>query len=241
MKLIIVRHGDPDYKNDSLTEKGFKEAELLKNKLSKLNVDKFYCSPLGRAMRTSEPTLKLFGKKAEILPWLREFDGYVVRPEDGKQLIPWDLLPEYWNSYEEFYDCDEWLNQPLMQTGTLNEKYKYVIGEFDKFLENHGYKRNGRGYKAVRPNKDTVVLFCHWGIEAVLLSRLLNISPVVLWHNFVALPTSITTIVTEERREGIASFRVRHFGELPHLYEAGENPSEAAAFCEVFTDKDARH
>ena len=28
MKIIIVRHGDPDYSIDSLTEKGWKEAEF---------------------------------------------------------------------------------------------------------------------------------------------------------------------------------------------------------------------
>ena len=30
MKLLIVRHGDPDYSIDSLTRKGFRESELLK-------------------------------------------------------------------------------------------------------------------------------------------------------------------------------------------------------------------
>ena len=35
MKLLIVRHGDPDYDIDSLTEKGWKEVEYLSQKLSK--------------------------------------------------------------------------------------------------------------------------------------------------------------------------------------------------------------
>ena len=38
MKLLIVRHGDPDYDIDSLTEKGWKEAEYLSERLSKLDV-----------------------------------------------------------------------------------------------------------------------------------------------------------------------------------------------------------
>ena len=29
MKLIFIRHGEPDYEADSLTEKGWREAELL--------------------------------------------------------------------------------------------------------------------------------------------------------------------------------------------------------------------
>lgn len=33
MKILIIRHGDPDYSIDSLTEKGWKEAEYLSEKM----------------------------------------------------------------------------------------------------------------------------------------------------------------------------------------------------------------
>lgn len=39
-KLIIVRHGDPDYEKDSLTEKGFREAKLLSDRIAKLDIKK---------------------------------------------------------------------------------------------------------------------------------------------------------------------------------------------------------
>ena len=61
-----------------------------------------------------------------------------------------------------------------------------------------------------------------------------------LWHNFVALPSSVTTIVTEEREKGIAQFRCLGFGDVSHLYAADEEPSFAARFCECFED-DTRH
>ena len=41
MKLVIVRHGDPDYSIDSLTEKGWKEVEYLSERLAKLDVKEF--------------------------------------------------------------------------------------------------------------------------------------------------------------------------------------------------------
>ena len=44
MKLIIIRHGDPDYSIDSLTEKGWREAELLSERISRLDVKAFYLS-----------------------------------------------------------------------------------------------------------------------------------------------------------------------------------------------------
>ena len=40
MKLLIVRHGDPNYEIDSLTEKGWREAEYLSEKLKNLDVYK---------------------------------------------------------------------------------------------------------------------------------------------------------------------------------------------------------
>ena len=58
MKLLIVRHGDPDYSIDSLTETGWKEAQLLAQRLSKLDIRAFYVSPLGRARDTASLTLQ---------------------------------------------------------------------------------------------------------------------------------------------------------------------------------------
>ena len=53
-----------------------------------------------------------------------------------------------------------------------------------------------------------------------------------------AAPSSITSIYTEERRKGIAGFRVNEFGSTAHLYVAGEKPSFAARFCECYGDGD---
>lgn len=43
MKLLFIRHGDPDYTIDSLTEKGWKEAEFLSEKIAALDVRDFLC------------------------------------------------------------------------------------------------------------------------------------------------------------------------------------------------------
>ena len=48
MKLIFIRHAEPDYSIDSLTEKGFYEAQLLAKRTAGWRVTDFYCSPLGR-------------------------------------------------------------------------------------------------------------------------------------------------------------------------------------------------
>jgi probable phosphoglycerate mutase len=63
----------------------------------------------------------------------------------------------------------------------------------------------------------------------------------VLWHGTCAAPTSVTTLTTEERREGIAYFRMNAFGDISHLYAAGVEPSFSARFCETFANTEQRH
>ena len=41
MKIIFIRHGEPNYEIDSLTEKGWREAELLSKRTAKWNVTDF--------------------------------------------------------------------------------------------------------------------------------------------------------------------------------------------------------
>ena len=106
MKIIFIRHGEPNYEIDSLTEKGWREAELLSKRTAKWNVTDFYCSPLGRAKDTASFTLKNVGREAEILPWLREFDAPVLDPETGKRRIPWDFLPDVLDANRDLYDQD---------------------------------------------------------------------------------------------------------------------------------------
>ena len=36
MTIYIIRHAEPDYARDSLTEKGWREAELLSHRLAKI-------------------------------------------------------------------------------------------------------------------------------------------------------------------------------------------------------------
>ena len=62
MKLLIIRHGDPNYEIDGLTEKGEREVALLTDRLCREErIDKVYCSTYGRAKLTIEPTLKALG------------------------------------------------------------------------------------------------------------------------------------------------------------------------------------
>ena len=125
---------------------------------------------------------------------------------------------------------------PAYKDSGISEKYHEVISGLDALLADHGYQRQGNVYKVVKANQDNLFFFCHYGLECVLLSRLLDCSPVILWHHTVALTTSVTLLTTEERRPTTAVWRMSRFGDLSHLDTAGEEPSFSARFCEVYGD-----
>ena len=226
MKILIIRHGDPDYSIDSLTEKGWREAEMLSERIAPMNIKNYYVSPLGRAQDTISLTLKKCGRTAETFDWLQEFP------------VVWDMMPEEWTAVSEYYDKNLWYDIPTMRNANMRSNIERVNGEFDKLLERHGYKRKGNTYLAVSPNSDTIALFCHFGIQCVLLSHLLGIPPMVLWQGFIAAPTSVTTLATEERCNGIACFRLNSFGDTSHLYIKNEKPAFAGRFRELYTNPD---
>lgn len=242
MKILIIRHGDPDYSIDSLTEKGWREAGFLAEKLKNVPIDAVYVSPLGRAKDTASLTLKEIGKDAVECAWLREFDTHIDRPDvSDRKMIAWDWLPSDWTAQEEYFSYDHWLDTKVMKDGNVRQEYDWVIDGLDELLKKHGYERDGHCYKAVKANNDTIALFCHFGVECVLLSHLLNISPMALWHGFCAAPSSVTTLVTEERRKGTAYFRMSSFGDISHLYAYKEPPAFAARFCECYDNENERH
>ena len=134
MKLLIVRHGDPDYSIDSLTETGWIEAELLSDRLCKLDVKAFYCSPKGRARDTAKATLEKLGRQAEILPWLREFSPQVLRPGKDKPGVAWDWLPQDWTKDKGFYDREHWWENDRFTAAGVREEAQWVWDGLDELL-----------------------------------------------------------------------------------------------------------
>ena len=87
MRILLIRHAEPDYAIDSLTPKGKVEAELLSRRLVHYQIRDFYVSPLGRAKATAEYTLRKMNRSAEELPWL------AADCLDHLRLLPDCLLP----------------------------------------------------------------------------------------------------------------------------------------------------
>ena len=257
MRIIFIRHGDPDYEKDSLTEKGWREADLLSRRMIRETVGGFYVSPLGRAKDTASLTLMKTGREAETLDWLQEFPTCIdingreellqIFPDTRKDgdtyqiRIPWDMMPSGWVDQPEYCDPEDWVRTPVAEAGPLEKEFERVSTGFDELLARYGYVRSGRGYHTEKGSEVTICLFCHFGVICAMLSHLWNISPFVLWHGLVLAPTSVTEVFTEEREEGVVQFRATKAGDISPLYVADEPPAFAARFCETFDNKEQRH
>ena len=185
--------------------------------------------------------MKNTNKPLTTYEWLREFEAPIYKPNiPEKKAITWDWLPQDYEAESRFYEKDCWYEAETMKESHVKKEYDWVCRNLDALLEKHGYSREGLHYRVDQANHDTLVFFCHFGVESVLLSHLLNISPMQLWHGMVAAPSSVTTLTSEERRKGWAVFRMQSFGDISHLYMAGLQPSFAARFSECFDDENGR-
>ena len=303
MRILIIRHGDPDYVEDTLTARGIREAEALSAIIPGLEIGECFVSPLGRAAMTAKIALGKTGIVPTVLPWLQEFvtnydvngdellasvldpyemkDSYelgkhqtvgeLVDPDCYRDFRPdadgnvpryspgicWDVLPGYYASDPALNDPVRWRESYLATHGGMVNAdptgrwrgrsrmlacYDYVAGEFDRFLADRGYVRDRGGlYRTEKGHEKTVTLFCHFGITAVLLSRLWDVSPYQMWHSLCTAPTSVTEIVTEERIQGLAHFRALRIGDTTHLSMTGIRPSFSARFCESYGNQDQKH
>lgn len=229
MKIVIIRHAEPDYENNTLTEKGFREAKILGDYYKDEKIDVIYTSPLPRALYTAQAlrgNRPLYEEK-----WLEEFWHPIQI--DGRERHNWDFLPSDIEKYPELVS-HEFLTSDFCKPVHMKEMYDEVIKHFDETLESHGYKREGSYYRVTKPNKDTIVFVCHLGMMSLLMSRLSGIPYSQIAQYFFVAPTGVTTYVSEEREKGIAQFRCREFGNLNHLRRKNEPYSKFGSFRETY-------
>ena len=210
MELYIIRHGDPDYAHDTLTELGWKEAEALVPRILRINPTDIYASPLGRAQDTARPSCKALGMEFSIESWMAESmdymkhcalndasqldSGYTVDLVNGAQLVK-DIAPE--------------------RTGTIED----MIRNSDEFLARHGYVREGLRYRATEPNDRRICCFCHGGFGSAWIAHLLGMFPVFNWYHFQIHTTSVTHVHFRADESGYAVPGVSYIGDVSHLWE----------------------
>ena len=241
MKIIIIRHAEPDYEKNTLTAHGFTEAEALSEAYKDFQFDEAYTSPLNRAKYTAEIFLKNHpDKKLVQKDWLVEMDTPIHVPYVDHSVLPWDFLPQHFVNEKPFFQGDKYFSSKWLQSGAIQKRYDEAAQGLDEILASNGYVRDGKLYKATHSNTKTILIFCHLGTMAVLMSHLLHVPYIFFAQHFECQTTGVTTLVTEERQQGIAQFRCLRFSDISHLTAKGIEPSFWGRFCEIF-DSDDRH
>ena len=179
MRLIFVRHGEPNYKEDCLTPTGHEQAKLAAERLKGEGIEKIFSSPMGRAYQTAEYTAKALGfPDIEVLDFMHEItwgstDGSPVF-HDGN---PWYIADEMAERGMDLWDTD-WEQGEFFRNNTCVENVHMIEREFDKFLLTLGQRREGRHYRTITEtdNDHTYVLFSHGGSSCAAISHILGLT-----------------------------------------------------------------
>ncbi len=209
MKLYIIRHADPDYANNTITEFGWQEAHALSDWLKDVHIDKIYSSPLGRALDTASPTCKKKGMELVILPWTEESMEYMQRLEYTDNCSYKFSPKEGVHDYVDFAD---------------HERMSFIDGmvkSSDEFLASMGYERHGAFYKITAHNEQAIAIFCHGGFGSAWINHLLGMAPAAGWHNIALCTSSVTTVEFNNSESGYTRPVLRHLGEVHHIRMAG--------------------
>ena len=220
MRILILRHGEPDYVKDCRTEKGIEQAKLLAERLAEEDIKGFYVSPMGRARETCGYTLEKFaGSQAEVCDWLHEFDLMWENPRSGSKEMVWDIAPDCWTELPELFEKEGWYKNPAMSAAGMAERIQGVNSGVDSILEKYGLVREGSYFRVEKKCDDTIALFCHFGAMCAVTAHLLNISPMIVWQGFNADMTAVTELCTDDRYGSVTNFRICSFNDTAHLKE----------------------
>ena len=227
MILFYVRHGDPIYNPDYLTELGKKQAEALVSRMKECNPDKIYASSSNRAIMTAQPTVKALNKEIEILDWCNE--GYAwrdlsIKEDDGS--ITWCF---YHSKMKKILASNEvrkldklWYDHPAFDEYSFKSGYKRIHSETEAFMLSLGYKHDdeNNGYIAIKPNSNRIALFAHQVFCLTFLSCLLDIPFPQMTLNFDMSHSNVTTIYFDENEKFVKP-KVLQMSNDSHLFAAG--------------------
>ena len=170
MRILFVRHGEPDYAHDCLTEEGRRQAAAAAERLAGEDISEIYASPLGRAAETASYTAERLKLPVTTLDFMHEISwGGEGVPEDGK---PWRLGGRMIRENYDFRGQD-WRAHPFFQGNPAREDYENIAARFDEFLAGQGYRHAGSRFLCEAGTEKTVALFSHGGSSSCALSHIL--------------------------------------------------------------------
>ncbi len=215
MRLIFVRHGEPDYERDCLTPRGRLQAEAAARRLEREGVTAIYTSPNGRAGETASFTARLLNLPVTTLDYMHEVSwGGQGIPAEGH---PWTLSD--WLLDRENYDfsASDWRAHPYFRNNAVLDYECRITAAFDALLAEHGYTHCGRRYLCAAAEEETLAVFSHGGSGACVLSHLLSLPfpyvASVMTYDF----TSVTILSLPVRTGEYVHVHLDLFNDAAHI------------------------
>ena len=221
MIFYYIRHGDPIYNPDSLTELGQKQAEALAKRLAVYGLDKIYASTPNRAVMTAQPTCALLNKETELVDFANEH--YAWRDfciDRGRWVFQDKMCMDLFVSDKDIRLDNEWYNHPKIKQYNFGKGVKRVDDDCDAFFKSLGYEhiRGTGGYKVIKPNNQRVALFAHQGFGMAFLSSMLDI-PYPMFVSHFDICHSSMTVINFEEVDGFTHPHVLMTSNDSHIYK----------------------
>ena len=221
MRIIFVRHGEPDYVNDCLTDEGRRQAAAAAERLAGEGISAIYASPCGRAAETASYTAARLGLPVTTLDYMHEigWGGEGIDCEGHPWTLGDKMLAEGFD-----FQREDWRAHPYFDGNAATAYYGAIAVKFDAFLAGLGYRHEGRRFFCDGGTDATIALFSHGGSGACVLAHLLNLP-----FPYVAsvLPYDFTSIIILDFPVNPGAYvfpRVELFNDCAHIRRHAGGP-----------------
>ena len=214
----MIRHAQPEWVKDGLSvvnpplsELGFRQAEILGERLKDDRFDHVFVSPLLRARQTAAPVLNHHARPQVIEPWLEE----IREPAWHGQ--PAEVTVKMYNDDAKANSLDRWSG--LSGGESVSDFVARIRSGCTEFLLRHGVRRQDTLLPVwdIDDPKTSFVFVAHAGTNSVIICHLLGLEPTPWeWERFVIGHASMTTIKAIKLGDGY-TFSLENLSDLEHL------------------------
>lgn len=235
MLLYYIRHGDPIYDPDSLTQLGHEQAKALARRLSIFGVDEIYSSTSNRAIETARATSELLELDVHTLDFLNE--NYLT----GLQIPVSETVTDWVWAHSEYSRIlasqdvramgERWYSHPSIEKFRFENVIEPINKQLDEFLASLGYEHDTKKglYKITTSDREKrIAVFAHECMGKIVMSHLLDI-PFPLYSLHFEMHTSGLTVIKFEDgsflsngdKSNYSRARVLTISNDAHLYHDG--------------------
>ncbi|MBQ2956541.1 MAG: histidine phosphatase family protein [Clostridia bacterium] len=176
MRIIFVRHGHPNYRNDCLTELGHEQAAAAAERLMNEGITEIHCSSHGRAYETAMHLAERLDLQVTKHDFIREIGwGPIDEGELEDNGHPWFTVDKMVERGISLMDPD-WRDSEIFRRNKVVQFVDNVAKNIDVWLEELGYQREGMFYRVTGSNTNrTVAMFSHAGSSSAAMSHIFSL------------------------------------------------------------------